>query len=288
MTNNKFKPGDVVRLVGPSGRSYVGKMALIDSVHQTAEQTRDSLGAIYNLTFEDDNNRNTRHAVWERHIEAPVLGDVYKITYAEDSSVEGPLAVSPCNCCVYSMETETDGRHYVDLVKIRDKRVEFVRKAGVKAEPLADWEKELLAAAEPQPAASAREQSLLDRVAQLEEQNRRDVAEIQRLNGRLSVAQANHESDIARIGERLITEATDRSWCSEYDGIIEDLNSELSVELPSREREYRVTWTETFSTTVSARNEDDAIEMVSGNTGSYVSYDDGDIDESSFEAELDE
>lgn len=75
---------------------------------------------------------------------------------------------------------------------------------------------------------------------------------------------------IAMIGERLITESDDRNWCNEFDEIIDDVNSALPgwLQLPTREREYEVTWTETYyltvnrSTTVTARNEDHACELV--------------------------
>lgn len=74
---------------------------------------------------------------------------------------------------------------------------------------------------------------------------------------------------IAAIGDRLIQESNDRGWCSEFDEIIDDVNSNLPgwLQLPTREREYEVTWTETYyvtvnrSTTVTARNEDAACEL---------------------------
>ena len=70
------------------------------------------------------------------------------------------------------------------------------------------------------------------------------------------------------IGERLIQESNDRNWCSEFDEIIDDVNSALPgwLQLPVREREYEVSWTETYtvtvcrSTTVTARNEEQACE----------------------------
>lgn len=75
---------------------------------------------------------------------------------------------------------------------------------------------------------------------------------------------------IAMIGERLITESNDRNWCSEFDEIIDDVNGALPgwLQLPVREREYEVAWTETYyvtvcrSTTVTARNEEQACEYV--------------------------
>ena len=75
---------------------------------------------------------------------------------------------------------------------------------------------------------------------------------------------------IDMIGERLIDESNNRGWCSEFDDLIDQANSNLPgwLQLPSREREYEVTWTETYyvtvnrSTTVNARNEEHACELV--------------------------
>ena len=74
---------------------------------------------------------------------------------------------------------------------------------------------------------------------------------------------------INMIGERLITESNDRNWCGEFDEIIDDVNNALPMwlQLPTREREYEVRWTETYtvtvcrSTTVTARNEEQACEI---------------------------
>lgn len=80
---------------------------------------------------------------------------------------------------------------------------------------------------------------------------------------------------ISAIGERLITESNDRNWCSEFDEIIDDVNGNLPgwLQLPTREREYEVRWTETYtitvnrSTSVTARNEEQACEIAAD---SYV------------------
>jgi hypothetical protein len=70
------------------------------------------------------------------------------------------------------------------------------------------------------------------------------------------------------IGERLIQESEARSWCSEFDQIISEVNDALPgpFMLPVREREYEVTWTETYTVTVNrsatftATNEDEAVD----------------------------
>lgn len=83
------------------------------------------------------------------------------------------------------------------------------------------------------------------------------------------------------IGERLLREAETHGWCSEFDDIIDDVNSSLPnwLQLPTREREYEVTWTETYyvtvnrSTTVTARNEEHACDLV-GDMGMVGEADD--------------
>lgn len=108
---------------------------------------------------------------------------------------------------------------------------------------------------------------------------------------------------IAMIGDRLIQESNDRNWCSEFDEIIDDVNSALPdwLHLPTRERDYTVSWTETYyitvsrSTTVTARTEEHACDLVSDMVGeaddyemrdalSYGNYEFSD-DNSDFEAE---
>jgi len=76
---------------------------------------------------------------------------------------------------------------------------------------------------------------------------------------------------IHMIGIRLIDEAERRNWCSEFDEIIDDVNANLPgpFELPTREREYNVSWTETYtitvqrSTTVTARDAEQACDAAS-------------------------
>lgn len=92
-------------------------------------------------------------------------------------------------------------------------------------------------------------------------------------------SQAN--AAIQAIGERLIEEAEKRNWCSEFDEIIDNVNASLpgQFQLPTREREYNVSWTETYtitvqrSATVTARDGDNACdlasEMYSGEADDY-------------------
>jgi hypothetical protein len=75
---------------------------------------------------------------------------------------------------------------------------------------------------------------------------------------RLDRAKADHRADIARIGNKLMEEAEDRGWCSEYDDIVDDLNRNLSVELPTRSKDYTVTVRLNVEITVDAQSEEGA------------------------------
>jgi hypothetical protein len=74
---------------------------------------------------------------------------------------------------------------------------------------------------------------------------------------------------IDMIGQRLLEESEKRGWCSEFDEIIDEVNSSMPgpFELPTRVKEYNVCWSETYtvtvhrSTTVSARDYDQACEI---------------------------
>lgn len=93
--------------------------------------------------------------------------------------------------------------------------------------------------------------------------------------------QSQANSAIETIGQRLIDEAEKRNWCSEFDEIIDDVNGSLPghFQLPTREREYNVSWSETYtitvrrSATVTARSEenacDSASELYSGEADDY-------------------
>lgn len=72
----------------------------------------------------------------------------------------------------------------------------------------------------------------------------------------------DHAADIAKIGEALITEANDRDWCEAYDRVIDELNADLVMPLPTRERDYEVQIRVTYETTVTvtARSKDEARE----------------------------
>lgn len=65
-----------------------------------------------------------------------------------------------------------------------------------------------------------------------------------------------HQRDIDRIGERLMEEAERRDWCSEYDSIVDQINSNLSYELPVRSKDWAITYTVPVTVTVYASGRD--------------------------------
>lgn len=74
--------------------------------------------------------------------------------------------------------------------------------------------------------------------------------------------------DFNVVTEALVEEAKRRGWCSEYEEFVDGVQSRLQVgSMPAREQEYEVTWTETYTVTVSrsgtytAQSEEDAIEV---------------------------
>jgi hypothetical protein len=77
---------------------------------------------------------------------------------------------------------------------------------------------------------------------------------VARLREEKDAAEERHREDIAAIGSRLIDEATERGWCSQYDEVVDDLNRSLTVTLPDRMRTWRVD----VEFRVSAKSEEDA------------------------------
>lgn len=111
------------------------------------------------------------------------------------------------------------------------------------------------------------------RIEELEQSLRTAQEQYEQSQRRAREVQNEHEHDIIVIGDALIAEATNRGWCSEYDEIIERLNLRLHRSLPERESEYEVTWTETYTVTVSrsgtytARDADGAVEYAQEDEG---------------------
>lgn len=104
----------------------------------------------------------------------------------------------------------------------------------------------------------------------------RKVALLERKVESLSTQVENGHKAVEIIGNRLISESDDRQWCEEFDRIIDEVNEMLpgSYQLPTREREYEVEWTDMVqvpvgrSVTVRARNEEEAREMAASGADS--------------------
>lgn len=110
----------------------------------------------------------------------------------------------------------------------------------------------------------------------LRDNNARLTAE----NERLLTWQRNALSDITEASRILIGQANRRSWCSEYDEIIDEINGSLSVlrfEDREQEHEVEVNWTATISgsttVTVTARSLEDAEEQVRNSPSDFVDID---------------
>ena len=73
--------------------------------------------------------------------------------------------------------------------------------------------------------------------------------------------QAWYDRDIEIIFERLIEEAENRNWCSEYDSIVDDLDRRTHAYLPRRANDFTVTYSVPVTVTISvtARDADAAL-----------------------------
>jgi len=100
-----------------------------------------------------------------------------------------------------------------------------------------------------------------------------------------------HEG-FAKVSERLNEEAEERGWCETFDAIIDQVNDDLSgpFRLELRMKDYVVDVTlavsshVTVSTTVSARNDREARELVSDDFDSY--FDRSDINQAMSDSEV--
>lgn len=149
------------------------------------------------------------------------------------------------------------GKDYLGKVMRRARKVRSEREAG-----------QTLTATE-----SATPES--DVVSDLRSQVAAREAEVENLTHRLGLARRHHQEDITLIGEKLMYEAEQRDWCSEYDDVVEGLNNSLHIELPTRSRDvdvnYSVTLTVTLnrSTTVSVSGGDDPRDVANDQFDSY-------------------
>jgi hypothetical protein len=82
-----------------------------------------------------------------------------------------------------------------------------------------------------------------------------------------SEAKSHHHSDIALISEKLNEIADEKSFCSEYDDFVEELNEKLHINLKPRTKEYEVTirvtrtQTQDITVVVECAYEEDAAEQ---------------------------
>ena len=81
--------------------------------------------------------------------------------------------------------------------------------------------------------------------------------EIERLRTRLAeqerrLASLNQtwEQEVTSLGNLLMREADSRNWCNEYDEIVAKANGDLTYELPTRSKDIDISWTETYTVTV--------------------------------------
>jgi hypothetical protein len=82
------------------------------------------------------------------------------------------------------------------------------------------------------------------------------------LRTELDAARRAHHDDIAAIGRALLREAEDRDWCQDYDQVIDELNQQLTVPLPERERAWDVSFDVRVTVHLShARNADAARDL---------------------------
>ena len=94
--------------------------------------------------------------------------------------------------------------------------------------------------AEPVEATGAIVAGLNARITELVADNARLTEQADQSRREAAIARQHHEEDNQRIGEGLIRQADRRSWCSEYDEFIAELNDDLHISLPPRETEVEI------------------------------------------------
>jgi hypothetical protein len=115
------------------------------------------------------------------------------------------------------------------------------------------------------------------------ERTQTSLRETQRLH---DLSMNKHVADIERIGQRLIEESNDRGWCNEFDEIIEEMNVDLNVPLPVREKDFELSVTFTVtgsrSVTVRAASLDDAVEQFKENIDDHMDVSDAAADAANY------
>ena len=92
------------------------------------------------------------------------------------------------------------------------------------------------------------------REAVLQEQIDTLTRELARANERVEELRnraGKWERDFMRYAERVMQEAIDRDWCSEYERVVDDIRGNLEIAtIPDREVEVDIEWDETYTVTV--------------------------------------
>jgi hypothetical protein len=85
------------------------------------------------------------------------------------------------------------------------------------------------------------------RVATLERELARANERVEEYGARA----AKWERDFNRYAERVMQEAIDRDWCSEYERVVDSIRYDLEIaEIPDRDEEVDIEWEETYTVTV--------------------------------------
>ncbi|WP_436528300.1 hypothetical protein [Actinoplanes sp. HUAS TT8] len=92
-----------------------------------------------------------------------------------------------------------------------------------------------------------------DELARLHTQLAAATAEADQLQQLADERLRLHQADIARVGERLRSEAGIRGWGDEFEDVIDALNQQLTVDIIHRGRPFLVDTTLTVDLTVDAR-----------------------------------
>jgi hypothetical protein len=109
------------------------------------------------------------------------------------------------------------------------------------------------------------------------------IADTDRMRLQFERAVSNHQHDLQTIGDRLIEESDDRGWCDEFDRIINDVNESLYGELPTRYQDFELTVDvvipSSVKVTISARNEEEARNIVMEDPGAHINAEEFYIDD---------
>lgn len=165
----------------------------------------------------------------------------------------------------YGWASTGEGKDYLGRVMRRARKVRAARSAEAPVETPAETPVEETVEARP----------VDQEIAMLTET-------ISNLRQSLARAQQWHTQDIDTIGAALMEEAESRSWCDEYDAVVERLNRSLHFELPVRETEVEGTFDVSLTVNVRWSN---TVTVPGGSTYSDVASEDVDEDTIAYEVQ---